>query len=317
MEYPYFIPQNVALSGTRRISVFNKKGTRVGQIRLDTLTPPTRGRRLYSFGALSDIHIPSSTSEDDFKKALTYLNNVEGVAFTCVCGDITDDGTREQLATYKAIVDTCSPNTPVYAIAGNHESYAGVSSGYLHEYTGQSAYYKFEYKDDVFLMLGVLGGDSNNLFADDELDWFESMMDQYTSKKRVFVFQHIFAPEGCGDVLGIYPYLTLNDSAKSTRFKNILKAHPNAIWFHGHSHMKFHLQQHGDMANYDRVFGCHSVHIPSIASPRDQSTSGGMTTIFSDSEGYVVDVYENGIHLRGRNFVTEEFLPIASYWIET
>jgi len=31
----------------------------------------------------------------------------------------------------------------------------------------------------------------------------------------------------------------------------------------------------------------------------------------------VVDVYENGIHLRGRDFVKGEFLPIASYWLDT
>jgi hypothetical protein len=40
-------------------------------------------------------------------------------------------------------------------------------------------------------------------------------------------------------------------------------------------------------------------------------------TIHADSEGYVVDVYENGIHLRGRDFVKGEFLPIASYWLDT
>ncbi|MBO7251350.1 MAG: metallophosphoesterase [Oscillospiraceae bacterium] len=317
MEYPYFIPQNVALSGTRRISVFNKKGARVGQIRLDTLTPPTHGQKLYSFGALSDLHIPSSTAEDDFKRALTYLNDVEGVAFTCICGDITDNGSESELAKYKAIVNSHSPDAPVYAIAGNHEAYYSTSSGYLQNYTGKPGYYKVEHKDDVFLMLGILGPHQDNLFTDDELDWFESMMNQYASKKRVFVFQHIFAPEGCGDALGIYPYLTLNDSASSTRFKNILRAHPNAIWFHGHSHMKFYLQQYSETANYDRVFGCHSVHIPSITVPRDQSTTGEMTMIYSDSEGYVVDVYENGIHLRGRNFVYGEFLPIASYWIDT
>ena len=39
--------------------------------------------------------------------------------------------------------------------------------------------------------------------------------------------------------------------------------------------------------------------------------------IYADSEGYVVDVYKDGIHLRGRDFVKGEFLPIASYWLDT
>ena len=70
------------------------------------------------------------------------------------------------------------------------------------------------------------------------------------------------------------------------------------------------------MANYDRYYGIHSVHIPSLAVPREFENAAYVQK-FSESEGYVVDVYENGIHLRGRDFVKEEFLPIASYWLDT
>lgn len=37
----------------------------------------------------------------------------------------------------------------------------------------------------------------------------------------------------------------------------------------------------------------------------------------AESEGYVVDVYKKHIVLRGRDFVSEKFLPIASYWLDT
>ena len=40
MEYTKFIPENVALLGTRRIGIYDKKGNRVGQIPLGSLTPP-------------------------------------------------------------------------------------------------------------------------------------------------------------------------------------------------------------------------------------------------------------------------------------
>lgn len=71
-------------------------------------------------------------------------------------------------------------------------------------------------------------------------------------------------------------------------------------------------------ANYDKAFGVHSVHIPSCAVPRDDTDGDGTyDTLYAESEGYVVDVYENGIHLRGRDFVKGEFLPIASYWLDT
>jgi hypothetical protein len=77
------------------------------------------------------------------------------------------------------------------------------------------------------------------------------------------------------------------------------------------------------VANIDHIFGGWSIHIPSLAVPRDGDPSGASSRkeVYADSEGYVVDVYENGIHLRGRDFAYNDyegrFLPIASYWLDT
>ena len=73
------------------------------------------------------------------------------------------------------------------------------------------------------------------------------------------------------------------------------------------------------MANIDHIFGGWSIHIPSLSVPRggDPSGASSIKEIYADSEGYVVDVYENDIHLRGRDFVKGEFVPIASYWLGT
>jgi hypothetical protein len=55
-----------------------------------------------------------------------------------------------------------------------------------------------------------------------------------------------------------------------------------------------------------------------LSVPRDDEDNNGITEyLYAESEGYVVDVYENGIHLRGRDFVKGEYLPIASYWLDT
>ena len=105
---------------------------------------------------------------------------------------------------------------------------------------------------------------------------------------------------------------------EAAEFESILGAYPNVIFFHGHSHLRFELQEEDERANYDHNFGCHSVHIPSLASPREGNNANtGWVNVFAESEGYIVDVYENGIHLRGRDFVKGEFLPIASYWLDT
>ena len=95
-----------------------------------------------------------------------------------------------------------------------------------------------------------------------------------------------------------------------------MEHYPNIIWFHGHSHTAFDSQEDNDLANYDKKFGIHSIHIPSLSVPREYEASDYVSK-YSESEGYVVDVYENGIHLLGRDFAKGEFLPIASYWLDT
>ena len=315
-SYKHFNPQNVAPIGARRLAVYDANGNRVGQIPLGGLTPPNIAHKQYSFGALSDVHIVYDTAADDFKRALTYLNNDMDVAFACICGDLTDNGTAEQLAQYKAVVDACSPDTPVYAIAGNHEAWA-TQPGLVEQYTGKPLYYSFPHGDDVFIMVGVVGATEGSLFADGELQWLYETLEE-NRNKRCFLFEHIPSVEGCGDILNLYSFTKLAGKAESQCFKSLLRHYSNVVYFHGHTHMKFSLQEYGDMANYDNVFGCHSIHIPSLSVPRDVSTDGSTyQTIYADSEGYIVDVYENGIHLRGRDFVRGEFLPIASYWLDT
>lgn len=316
-QYGDLIPQNTAYLESRRIGIYNTKGNRVGFIPLGNLKFPNTMQKQYSFGALSDVHIVYDTAADDFKAALSYLNNSEDVAFICICGDLTDDGSTGQLQQYKAIADQYSLDTPVYAVAGNHEYYQNTSNAFLSNYTSKPLYYTFTHGDDVFIMVGIISGTEGNLFAEGELQWLYETLEA-NRNKRCFLFEHVPPVEGSGDAFGIYPYAKLKSHTESVVFKSLLRHYKNTVFFHGHTHMKYYLQKYGDNANYDNVFGCHSVHIPSLAVPRDASADGtSYSTIYADSEGYVVDVYENGIHLRGRDFVKGEFLPIASYWLDT
>ena len=315
MAYTDLIPENVAPLNTRRIGIYDSNGNRVGQIPLGSLTPPTQGQKRYSFGALSDIHITQDTAPSDFKKALTYLNENGDVAFICICGDLTDTGTETQLAQYKAVVDAYSADTPVYAIAGNHEaSNEATTTARIQPYTGKPLYYSFTHGNDVFIMVGEYRWNNSALFEDGELQWLYETLEA-NRNKRCFVFFHVFPWGDSGNANGAYT----NDLFSGTQgnvFKSLMVHYKNVTLFHGHSHFKFGLQAEDKKANYSSAFGYRSVHIPSLSVPRDIE-DGERVDIYADSEGYVVDVYENGIHLRGRDFVKGEFLPIASYWLDT
>ena len=320
MAYTKFIPQNVAPLGARRIAIYNAQGNRVGQIPLGPMTPPNPAKKLYSFGALSDVHLAYTTGESDFINALDYFNNVNPVDFICISGDLSDVGTDAKLARFKTLVEQHSPNLPIYVSAGNHDAYdadwnlrdESVVSAAMQTYTGHPLYYSFEYGEDVYIFVGICKG----TFSQAELQWLYETLERYRNR-RCFLFQHVFAFEGSGNVFGLYTYDITNNTMFRV-FKSLLQHYHNIIWFHGHSHTKFHGQEFGVTANLDRYFGCWSVHVPSIAVPRtDADGDHEFQTEYQDSEGYVVDVYADGIHLRGRDFAKEEFLPIASYWLDT
>lgn len=76
------------------------------------------------------------------------------------------------------------------------------------------------------------------------------------------------------------------------------------------------------MANYSSEVGYRSVHIPSLSVPRGLKDDGSKLEYKSaESEGYVVDVYDDYIILNGRDFVDNDsdghIIPIATYKIDT
>lgn len=320
MAYNDFIPENVAPIGTRRIGIYDANGNRVGFIPLGSLTPPNPAKKLYSFGALSDVHIGYDTADSDFRTALNYMDN-QGIAFSCICGDLTGDGSDALLAQYKAIVGGRS----VYAIAGNHEGMTANVETRIATYTGKPLYYSFTHGNDVFIMVGTIGGEMYTdgvVFADGELQWLYETLET-NRNRRCFVFQHIFAgvenEPVCGNAGGLYTNWCWHNTNECLVFESLMKHYKNVTWFHGHSHLRYSLQKYGQLyANYSTADGYRSVHIPSITVLREDADGNGtLDNVYAGSEGYVVDVYPDGIHLRGRDFVKGEFLPLASYWQDT
>jgi hypothetical protein len=321
-KYYDFIPENTALPDTRRIGIYDSNGNRVGQIPLGSLTPPNRGNMIYKVGVLSDIHLPSQTGEEDFQRAMSYLVSTEQVDFITICGDLTYNGTNTELANYKTKVNSYQGNTPVYAITGNHENYPngvaqGDIAGRIETYTGHPLYYSFTKNNDVYIMVGIRSNDASDLFTTDELQWLYETLEA-NRNKRCFVFEHVFPYDGSGDVLDAYGTDLLAGNCGKV-FLALMRHYKNVIWFHGHSHVKFDGQIYGYMANIDTIYGMYSLHIPSLCYPAEGDADRGY--LYAESEGYVVDVYENGIHLRGRDFAYNTYegrwLPIASYWLDT
>ncbi len=323
--YTALIKQNVAPLCATKIGVYNSSDERVGSVTFPSDFTVSQEDKLYSFGAISDTHLGQSptskndyytTSTDDFITAMKYYTEVSDVDFIAHCGDVTVYSTEEELQLYNSLVSEYCSNIDIPVAAGNHEEYLYNSSDYLESYTGNPLYYSFTHNNDVYIIVGIMSSHEDRLFAEGELQWLYETLEE-NRNKRCFVFQHIPSKEGSGDALNLLTTCKLDQYRTSLAFKNLLSHYSNAIHFHGHTHMGFELQQYSEDANYDNVLGYHSVHIPSLAVPRGLNEEGKLKTMFDKSQGYVVDVYENGICLKGRDFVNGQFMPIAQYYLDT
>lgn len=319
------IPENTAPPGSTKIGVYDSDGNRVCNIGLGRLTPPST-EPLYSFGLLSDLHLNTTDSGQNstrFSNALTFFE-AQGCSFCCHTGDMTNIGfwmegtkeyTTEQFNEYKRIRGL-HPNLPVYGCCGNHDSYTKAITDNLTElktYTGHGLHFSMTHGDDLFLFLGQPS--ATIPMSDDALAWLETMLEA-NADKRCFVFVHPFVDDSdSGNPFGLYENKVFDWwGTKKATFIELLAGY-NVILFHGHSHMCFEAQKEVKYANYSNALGFHSVHIPSIASKRD--VTGGVLTGGDGCQGYVVDVYDNNIVLRGYDWLTGGYSVIAQYRIAT
>lgn len=307
------ILQNCAPAEATTIAVYNAVDEKVGDIALGGLKI-NLGSKLYSFGAIADIHVGSSGWYDKVSNAIKDLTRIEKVDFICIPGDLTELASNDNFRALKNTIETYS--TPIYVSTGNHDTPShrktyDITDDFLMQYTGHPRYYSFTHGNDVFIMFGVQDDLAEGLFSGAQLEWLYETLEA-NKDKRCFVFQHVFPEEGCGNAAGFYDHDIWGYYCKES-FESLMARYSNAIFFHGHSHTTFAGQTIDDMANYDNIRGAHSVHTPSVSKTR--ALTGEYDT--SMSEGYAVDVYENGIVLRGKDFANKKFMPIAQYQLDT
>ena len=169
-SYTHLISQSVAPVGAKRIVVFDENGRRCGSIPLGRLTPPDRSKRLYSFGAISDMHVGEKPYDpenklvpnyDNFIAALKYMNADDDIKFVINSGDlivwVTEESARlqgkektalqrEHIEKYAELVSTHLPDKVMFVTPGNHEWLSWYRDtgenqewymvNWLHEYCG-------------------------------------------------------------------------------------------------------------------------------------------------------------------------------------
>ena len=314
------------------IGVYNSSNERIGFIPLSDFRK-SFGTRLYRFGLLSDVHDyegSAAEASDDFYRALTLFNDKEDVKMTCICGDVTQNGTEAEFAFYANDVARFSPNTPVYTTTGNHDAtYNGLNNALWEQYTGKPRVFELsetlpDGNVDHFLFLGMSYwsmGSGGTPYLLEDITWLSDKLEEYRNE-RCFVFTHLFFPDRAGNMNEVYPQSNWLGGTQLEKLEKLCDRYVNSIWFSGHSHWKWALQKFQDRANIFRAYKNNKpscgwcVHVPSCAQPID---SDGTTRVGKnyESEGAIIDVYQNYIDVRGVDFKNSKYFPIATYRLDT
>ncbi|NQX58255.1 metallophosphoesterase [Paenibacillus qinlingensis] len=134
-----------------------------------------------------------------------------------------------------------------------------------------------------------------------QLDWLQiKLQENYIQHKPLFVFLHQPLQ---GTVSGSLP----RGIVQHNELKQILSQYPELIFFTGHTHWELQLTT----TLIRDVFTM--VNSSSVSYPYDRNDQ----LIQGDhSEGLIVEVYEDRIHIRGRDFSNQAWIPVADYIVE-
>lgn len=335
-QYKGFIHENCAPPNVSTISIYDTDGVKKASMGVPSFMRYPNGTKLYSFGIISDVHIVNQTSGQlspwaslKFNNALSWFEE-QGASFVCIPGDITNhgfansDGSLDltQFAEYKRLCDL-HPSLPIYPCGGNHDSYfvpLTENEAEWKVYTGQNLYYMIEQGNDLFILISQPTNTAP--MSDDAFDWLSATL-QASGGRRCFIFVHPFLSGDSGNPKGTYHGALLSSWTRVSEFLNLLRQYPNVMLLHGHSHFNFHNQEIENTAVYTEKNGFRSMHIPSVTAPAIIASSGDREQIATESYGYLVDVFEDCVVFRSRDFgiiesgtfVNPQWLPISTYKI--
>ena len=267
----------------------------------EELTLP-ESKLVYKYNILSDMHVSSSWPRCTamVKKAFRDIiaQGYSSVIFTL--GDNTERGQENEYELLKSLVAAAGEKLPnIYYAMGNHDIVYNQNAGYdkqlklFKKQTGMpGAYYAVDVNGYHHIVLGSDTLSHLGTIGQEQQDWLKAELEKADPNKPVFVYMHQpLQDTTSGTLYTKYEKSQEHDSfgflEDTEALREILKGYPNAIVLTGHTHRTFLAEQPVLLGNgKDASFvAC--------------STVGKAAT---GAEGLYVEVYEDYVLLRGRDF---------------
>lgn len=175
---------------------------------------------------LADVHVtPGNECERQLKLAVEEINATECDA-VIMCGDLTNEGSDEQLANVKSILDIIS--APTYVIPGNHENNWSQSATKTFIDLWGNDRFAAEIPGSNIVIVGTNCGPYMKMgdghIKKEDMHWLRKILDGYkNSNKKIVSFNHYPLRQNDLD-LGYIDYIKL------------LEDYPTIIHINGHYH---------------------------------------------------------------------------------
>ena len=139
---------------------------------------------------LSDVHVtPGNANDSKLREAVAEINN-GNFDFVVLDGDLTNEGSDEQLANVKSIMDGIK--APLFVLPGNHEN--NWSQSATKTFVDLWGNDRFFAEFDSLIIVGINCGPFMKMgdghIKQEDLHWLRSTLSQATPGKRILNFNH-------------------------------------------------------------------------------------------------------------------------------
>ncbi len=300
---------------------------------------PEHSKR-YTFASYSDIH--TDAVKKNYKYDEIHWRNALDIAasrntdFIVLSGDYVNNNVnfeginKTEWRTYQRVLSESDYLNPVYEAIGNHEIRQNpeketpdfIRGTGLEDDVKDSdkAYFEKTLMGDHFIFMALEKGfrptKKQENFSEEQLNWLENLLEKYSGDgKNIYIIEHaLFNKYGAGDRVDDEPYydIPLYDNAQSTiRFKSLLEKYKDVIFVSGHTHIAFEYQYNFSDNNGTSA---QMIHNSSVGGSR-HIVDGKLNSNYKieDTEGYIVDVYNDAIVFKGANLYYNKFDPNCCY----